>query len=39
VVAGALVWPGAREKLGRGRGVALIVVYALTMAMMAVFAR
>jgi cation:H+ antiporter len=38
VVAVALVWPGAREKLGRGRGVALIVVYALTLSMMAVFA-
>ena len=39
VLAVTLVWPGAREKLGRGRGVALIVVYAMTMATMAVFAR
>lgn len=39
IIAVALVWPGARERLGRRRGAALIVVYALTMAMMAVFAR
>lgn len=30
-------WPGARESLGRGRGVLLIMLYALTLSMLAVF--
>lgn len=39
--AGALAvlgtWPGARESLGRGRGLLLILLYALTLSMLAVF--
>lgn len=39
--AGALavisIWPGARESLGRGRGLLLILLYALTLSLLAVF--
>ncbi|MBK9656808.1 MAG: hypothetical protein IPO66_15670 [Rhodanobacteraceae bacterium] len=38
VIAVAAVWPGKTQILGRGRGVLLIVIYALMMALLAVFA-
>lgn len=34
----ACVWPGSSGLLGRGRGVALILIYALTISLLAVFA-
>lgn len=34
----ACIWPGARELLTRTRGVLLIVIYAITLSMLAVFA-
>ena len=37
-IAVAAVWPGKTQILGRGRGVLLIVIYALMMALLAVFA-
>lgn len=33
------VWPGAREMLTRARGVLLIAIYALTLSLLAVYAR
>ena len=37
-IALAAVWPGTTQILGRGRGVLLIFIYALMMALLAVFA-